>query len=347
VRVREAVEVPKGCCVGSLRIVDGAPQFDILSLRRHQLFSSDHADNLDPEISQWLPRIVCPACTLKSQCQDGFVTIYFLFLGHYLPFTVARAQRRDAMLRHIESCKGFQTQFPDERGELFSFSSNLTTSLEEGYRVLKMTFGQLQYLSAQLGKKRKSRKRKPSKITVAKVEKILCSWHPIVKPGVEEVWPSDFPPVRIPRYFTAGGSKTELEYDVSAECDGALGPNSSASFSIYRRAIMGNAQDKAELAYPELYLPPHLLPPTTDPAYLAAAVAAHAPSINSAPPLLDEYLLFPQPEAAVAQLNDPVSMGLMPSPAGDANSHPQNFQSTLQDTLAQSVALFSQLFRGP
>jgi hypothetical protein len=263
---------------------------------------------------------------------------------------VARAQRGDAMLRHIESCKGFQTQFPDERGELFSFSSNLTTSLGEGYRVLKMTFGQLQFLRARLGKKRKSRKCKPAKITVAKVEKILHSWHPIVKPGVEEVWPSDFPPVRIPRYFTAGDSMTELEYDASAEDDGdlGLGPNSSASFSIYRPAIMENTQDKPELAYPELYLPPHLLPPTTEPAYLAAAVAAHAPAIDTVtvPPLLDEYLLFPQPEAGVGQVDDPVSMGLMPSPVGDANTRPQDFQFTLQDTLGQSVALFSQLFRG-
>lgn len=40
-------------------------------------------------------------------------------------------------------------------------------------------------------------------------------------------------------------------------------------------------------SYPELYLPPHLLPPTCDASYLAAAMAAHAPEIDAFSPLLD------------------------------------------------------------
>jgi len=42
-----------------------------------------------------------------------------------------------------------------------------------------------------------------------------------------------------------------------------------------------------ESSYPELYLPPHLLHPTCDPSYLAAAKAAHAPQIDTISPLLN------------------------------------------------------------
>jgi hypothetical protein len=278
--------------------------------------------------------------SLNPSVKTGSSLSTFLFPQHYLPFTVARAQRHDAMLRRIEACKGFQTHFPDEHGRLFPFSSNQTPPLEEEYRVLKMTFGQLEFLRAQLGKKRKSRKRKPAKITAAKVQRILHSWGPIVEPGVEEVWPSEFPPVRILRYFAA----VELEYDGSTEYDEDPVLNWSVSFRAPPPVIVEDTkpEDMLELARPEpeLYLPPHLLPLTTETAYLAAATAAHAPAIDSASPLLD--FLFPQAEAEADQLGDPIS--LMPSLGGGANVHPENPHSMLQDMFSQSLALFNQLF---
>ncbi|KAI0248455.1 hypothetical protein BJV78DRAFT_796247 [Lactifluus subvellereus] len=334
VRVREEVEVPKACCTGSLRIVNGDPRFDTPNLRKHQLFSNDHAKNLDPEIAQWLPRIVCPACTLNSRCQGG-------------------SQRRGAMLRHVKACKGFQSHFPDERGELFPCTSNQTPSLDADYRVLKMTSGQLEFLRTQLTQERKTGKRKLAKMTVDKVQGILHSWHPIGGPGVEEVPSSDFPPVRIPRYLTAttSDSKAELEYDGS-DYDGDLYLNSPIFVSA-PPVIMEDTQDLPELAYPypepELYLPPHLLPPTIEPTYLAAATAAHAPAIGAPSPLFDDFLSFPQAEAEVHHLGDPLSiprLGLTLSPERDANSLPQGLHSMLQDTFSQSVALFNQLFIG-
>jgi hypothetical protein len=258
------------------------------------------------------------------------------------------------MLRHIKTCKGFQTHFPDERGELVPCSSNQTPSLDE-YRVLKMTFGQLELLRTQLGQERMTGNHKLTKITADNVQGILHSWHPIVKPGVEEVPPSDFPPVRIPRYLTAitGDSNAELEYDES-DYDGDLDFLNSPLFtSAPPPVIMEDTQDDPELEYPysepELYLPPHLLPPTTEPAYLAAATAAHAPAIEAASSLLDELLSFPQAEAEVHHLGDAPSipgLGLTPSPEGNENNLPQGLHSMLQDTFAQSIALFNQLFIG-
>jgi hypothetical protein len=257
------------------------------------------------------------------------------------------------MLRHIKTCEGFQTHFPDEHGKLFPFSGIQMSPFEKGYRVLKMTFGQQEFLRAQLSQKRKSRKRKPAKMTAAKVEKILDSWHPIVEPGVEEICPSDFPPVSIPRYFTntttvAEDRKDEPECD--EKVDEELAPTSSISFSVpppvITQVIHWHEESEMEFEYdePELYLPPHLLPPTTDPAFLAAAMAAHAPapapSINLGL-LFEEFISYPEedPEAG-----DPVST--MPPWGGHANDRSEDppLYSRLQDTFSQSLALFNQFF---
>ena len=217
-----------------------------------------------------------------------------------------------------------------------------------------MTFGQLEFLRAQLSQKRKSRKCKPAKMTAAKVEKILDSWHPIVEPGVEEICSSDFPPVSIPRYLTTVTTDRKAEPECDEEVDEELALTSSISFSVplpvIKEVVLRDEEPEMELEYdePELYLPPHLLPPTTDPAVLAAARAAHAPAPA---PTIDPGLLFeefisypPEEDPEVGQPSDPVST--MPPWGGDANDHPEDhpLYSRLQDTFSQSLALFNQFF---
>jgi hypothetical protein len=106
VRVREKVEVAKDCCARFVLIVDGEPLFDIPSLRKHQLFSNDHADHLGPEIVQWLPRVVCPGCVLDSQCQDGSATVYIYIPGTLLNYVLllerVEARRCCATSRHVK-----------------------------------------------------------------------------------------------------------------------------------------------------------------------------------------------------------------------------------------------------
>jgi hypothetical protein len=106
VRVREKVEVAKDCCARFVCLVDGEYRFDIPSLRKHQLFSKDHADHLDPEIIQWLPRVVCPGCVLNSQCQDGSVTVHIYIPGTLLNYVLllepVEARRSCATSRRVK-----------------------------------------------------------------------------------------------------------------------------------------------------------------------------------------------------------------------------------------------------
>ena len=48
------------------------------NLHRHQLFSNDHEEHMDPEIRQWLPRVVCPAYPLSNWCDGGYVVVNLL-----------------------------------------------------------------------------------------------------------------------------------------------------------------------------------------------------------------------------------------------------------------------------
>ena len=63
------------CCLACITRTrygsDSESESDTNNLHRHQLFSEDHVANLDPEIRQWLPRIVCPAFPFSVWCQGG------------------------------------------------------------------------------------------------------------------------------------------------------------------------------------------------------------------------------------------------------------------------------------
>ena len=79
VRVREEVEAIRNCCLPCLpashRPGYATARFLAANLHKHQLFSKEHADNLDPEIRQWLPRLVCPAFPLSPKCRGQCVVI--------------------------------------------------------------------------------------------------------------------------------------------------------------------------------------------------------------------------------------------------------------------------------
>lgn len=84
VRVREEVEAIRNCCLPCLpashRPGYATARFLAANLHKHQLFSKEHADNLDPEIRQWLPRLVCPAFPLSPKCRGQCVVVEIEFL---------------------------------------------------------------------------------------------------------------------------------------------------------------------------------------------------------------------------------------------------------------------------
>ncbi|KAI9509453.1 hypothetical protein F5148DRAFT_1187467 [Russula earlei] len=308
VRVREEVESIKGCCLPHFTGTysgnhgDSESGVDNSNLHRHQLFSTDHAENLDPEIRQWLPRIVCPAFPLSIRCKGG-------------------NQPGDAMLR-------FQECFPGEY--MFPRSSDPKPTLDE-YRFLKMTFGQLEFLRNQLPRKA---------LTPEMVEGILHSWRPIVRPGVEQVLLSEFPPVRMPSSFgSANHDSAELGHGgMLRYCDAHLNTN-----SLSATVVDEHMEDEPDLVYPELYLPPRLLSQTGDPAYIAAAVAAHEPMMEEeTSPLV--HVPFPPDtpqtclEGAVPM--DECDLGLF-TPGEEVNCRWQGFHAQLQEMV---VARSNQYF---
>jgi hypothetical protein len=163
----------------------------------------------------------------------------------------------DAMLYHIETCEGFKTYFPREHEKLFS--SDPKPPLKEARHLLNVTFGQLELLKNLFGEEGEAGQGSLAGVSAEMVEAVLHSWRPIVKPDVEEVLPSEFPPVRIPSFFGLIDRRSE---------------------------VRENTEDVLEVVYPELYLPPELLHPTTDPAYIAAAVAAHTQIVDQTSPLI-------------------------------------------------------------
>jgi hypothetical protein len=188
------------------------------------------------------------------------------------------------MLCHIETCEGYKTYFPREYRKQFSRSSNPKPPLKEVHHLLfQMTFGQLELLKSQFGEECEAGQRGLANISAETVEAVLHSWRPIVNPDVEEVLPSDFPPVRIPSFFGLIDHRSiELEYGMFMDgCDEDFG-----IVSLSSPAASESMEDVVELAYPELYLPPELLHPTSDPAYIAAAVAAHEPGVEQISPLI-------------------------------------------------------------
>ncbi|KAH9057227.1 hypothetical protein EDB87DRAFT_1122389 [Lactarius vividus] len=298
VRVREEVEAIRHCCLGffpaSPRSDEAAPRVSACNLHKHQLFSNEHADNLDPETRQWLPRLVCPAFPLSPKCHG-------------------QGQRSDSMLRHLEVCKPFQALFQNEYRRLFPRLHDPRPPVDDEYKILKMTFGQLEFLSMQLGKERRGKKRTFVNMSADKVRTVLQSWRPLSKPGAEVISPCEFPPVRIPQYFYAAGvcrAMTEDEHGGSSgyDADFDTGSSSSSNAPSPIRAPLAIPDEETrhdaptpptsslptpipmptpEPLYPELYLPPHLLPSTCDASYLAAAIAAHAPAIDAFSPLLN------------------------------------------------------------
>ncbi|KAN0137421.1 hypothetical protein V8E53_004866 [Lactarius tabidus] len=300
VRVRQEVEAIRNCCLPCLpashRPSYATPQFLVANLHKHQLFSKEHAGNLDPEIRQWLPRLVCPAFPLSPKCRG-------------------QGQRCDSMLRHLQICKPFQALFPDEYRKLFPRAQDPKLPADDEYKLLKMTFGQLVFLSVKLGKDRKGKKYKFVSMSASTIKRALHSWRPFSKPGMQAISPSDFPPVRIPQFFyTSGveGATTEEENAAPSGYDADLdtGSSSSSSASTPIRMPLPIADEQMqqdvptssplslptpmpiptpepESFYPELYLPPHLLPPTCDASYLKAAIEAHAPEIDAFSPLLN------------------------------------------------------------
>ena len=214
------------------------------------------------------------------------------------------------MLRHLEICKPFRALFPDEYRRLFPGPYELKPRSDNEYKLLKMTLGQLVFLSAKLGKERKGKNYTLVRMSTDTIRTVLDSWRPFSKPGVEVIHPPDFPPLRIPQYFYSA-TTTEDEHGgetsgYDGDFDTGLSSNSSASSPIRMPlAIAGEEMQQEtptptsslsslptptsppEPIYPELYLPPHLLPPTCDPLYLKAAIAAHAPEIDLFSPLLN------------------------------------------------------------
>ncbi|KAI0296122.1 hypothetical protein B0F90DRAFT_1820137 [Multifurca ochricompacta] len=280
VRVRKEVEAIRDCCPAfplDDQVDDDVDHYiSTPNVRKHQLFSNDHAENLDPEIRQWLPRIVCPAFPLSFGCLGG-------------------GQRGDSILRHIKICKSFQTYFPDEHRKLFPSPKDPRLRPDHEYKLLKMTFGQLEFLTEQLEKKAKVGEHGVINTSVARVKRILQSWRPITRCDAESVPPSDFPPFRMPQYFVAVGAcvRDESERDGSAGYDADLDTNPPSTVRALLPLGDEDTQDMRQLVYPELYLPPHLLHPTCGPKYVAAAVTAHTPPVEFSPLLNVPLSSFP------------------------------------------------------
>lgn len=227
------------------------------------------------------------------------------------------------MLRHIEACEGFKACFPGEYRRLFSRSSEPRLLFHEDHQSLRMTLGQLEFLKSQISG---AGQHKVANVSAEMVETVLRSWRPIVKPGVEEVLPSDFPLVRVPSFFgPVDHGLIGLQHDMPVDCDGC-----------------------PELVYPELYLPPQLLHPTSDPRYVAAAVAAHQPRIEERSPLVT--VPFPSIMEAISRScfeeAGPVSEydRMLSSLRREASRRPEGFHIRLQEVVTQSEERFDRVF---
>ncbi|KAH9015090.1 hypothetical protein EDB85DRAFT_2027569, partial [Lactarius pseudohatsudake] len=235
----------RNCCLAffpaSPRSADATPRVSACNLHKHQLFSNEHADNLDAEIRQWLPRLVCPAFPLSP-----------------------KGQRSDSMLRHLE------------------------------YKILKMTFGQLEFLSVKLGKECRGKKRTFVKMSADKVRMVLQSWRPLSKRGTGVI------------YFYASGvdrATTEDEHGKSSgyDADFDTGSSSSSNTPSPLRTPLAIPDEETrqdaptpptlslptrtltptpEPLYPEIYLPPHLLPSTCDASEYDLAFFSHEGGAN-------------------------------------------------------------------
>jgi len=248
------------------------------------------------------------------------------------------------MFRHIETCEGFKAYFPGEYRKLFSRPTHPRPPFDEEYQLLKMTYGQLEFLRNQFREKGEAGQRMLPNVSTDMVDAVLRSWRPIVRPGVEEVLPSDFPPVRVPSFFgLADHGLIALDYGIPINSDEGLdvAPLSSS-------VVSENIEDAPELVYPELYLPPQLLGPTSDPAYVAAAVAAHKPRMEEYSPLV--HVPFPSvleeiprncfEEAAPMSEHDWTRFLL----GRDANGHTEGFHIQLQETAAHNDEGFDRVF---
>jgi hypothetical protein len=245
--------------------------------------------------------VAASALSSKSKSSSGPLIISSL---------LCRGQRCDSMLRHLEICKPFQALFPDEYRRLFPRPYDLKPPSDNEYKLLKMTLGQLVFLSAKLGKEWKGKNYTLVSLSTDTIRKVLYSWRPFEKPGVEVIHPSEFPPVRIPQYFYSVATTEDEHGGETSGYDGDFdtGSSSSSSASSPIRMPLAIANEEMqqdaptptsflsslptptsapEPIYPELYLPPHLLPPTCDPSYLKAAIAAHAPETDLISPLLN------------------------------------------------------------
>ena len=244
------------------------------------------------------------------------------------------------MLRHIEACEGFKAYFPDEYRKLFSRSSDPGLSFYEDHRSLRMTLGQLEFLRSQIGG---AGQPKVANVSAEMVETVLRSWRPIVKPGVEEVLPSEFPLVRVPSFFgLVDHDLTGLENDMRTDCDKGLD-----AVSLSSSVTSEDMEDVPELAYPELYLPPQLLHPTSDPVYVAAAMAAHQPRIGETSPLV--RVPFPSileeiPRKYFEEAGPMNGYDWMLSLGGEAASQPEGFHIRFQETVTQSERRFDRVF---
>lgn len=242
------------------------------------------------------------------------------------------------MLRHIEACEGFKSYFPDEYRRLFSRCSDPGLSFHEDHRSLRMTLGQLEFLKSQIGE---AGQPKVANLSAEMVETVLRSWRPIVKPGVEEVLPSDFPPVRVPSFFgPVDHDLIGLENDMRTDCDKGLD-----AVSLSSSVINENMEDVPELAYPELYLPPQLLNPTSDPVYVAAAMAVHRPKIEETSPVAFPSILEEIPRQYFEEVGPMSEYDWMLSLlGGEAASQPEGFHIQLQETVTQSEGRFDRVF---
>jgi hypothetical protein len=206
------------------------------------------------------------------------------------------------MLRHVKNCDGYKSHFPDEYKKLFPRPSDPRPPLDEKHRFLKMTYGQLTFLKARLSEMANTGGHRLADASAEMVQAILYSWRPLLRLGVEEVLPSEFPPVCMPSYFSpADHDFAKAEYGVS------LSHHANVKIASFGAPfVKEEIQDEPRLVYPELYLPPHLLNPTSDPAYFAAAVAVHMPRSEEKEfsPLV--YAPFPSYPAAI-----PLSAALM------------------------------------
>jgi len=245
------------------------------------------------------------------------------------------------MVRHIEDCEGFKAYFPGEYRKLFSRSSDPRLSFHEDHQSLGMTLGQLEFLKSQIGE---AGQPKVANVSAEMVETALRSWRPIVKPGVEEVLPSDFPLVHVPSFFgPVDHDLIGLEHDMCTDYDTGLDAASLSS-----SVISENMEDVPELAYPELYLPPQLLHPTSDPGYVAAAMAAHQPRTEEKSPLV--HLPFPSILGEIPRKYfeeaGPMSEydRMLSSLGGEAANQPEGFHIRLRETMAHTEERFDWVF---